>query len=109
MTSLQDSIERHGGALELLRSNSVEVSGIFPYPLEHSNWRDEQRAWATTAVLLNQSYHRSDLVISGPDSVRLLAETSVNGWGVSCKWFGWPAGIVGAYRGSSCCRMRSGR
>lgn len=80
MASLQDNIDAHGGALNLLRTNSVEVSGIFPYPLEWSNWRDEQRAWAETALLLNQSYHMTDLYMSGPDAVRLLSDTSVNNW-----------------------------
>lgn len=80
MACLQDNIDAHGGALNLLRTNSVEVAGIFPYPLEWSNWRDEQRAWAETAVLLNQSFHMSDLYMSGPDAVRLLSDTSVNNW-----------------------------
>ncbi len=78
--SLQENIDAAGGALALLRARSVDVGGVFPYPAEHTNWRDEQRAWATTAVLLDQSFHMSDLFISGPDTVRLLSDTSVNSY-----------------------------
>lgn len=54
--------------------------GLFPYPLAHTNWRDEQRAWSTTATLFNQSWHMTDLYVSGPDALRLLSETSVNSY-----------------------------
>lgn len=76
--SLQTNIDRAGGALQLLTQTSVDVRGIFPYPAEHTNWRDEQRAWNDTAVLLNQSFHMSDLFVSGQDVARLLSDTSVN-------------------------------
>ncbi len=76
--SLQDNIDAAGGPLELLTQRSTDVSQVFPYPDVHTNWRDEQRAWATTAVLLNQSFHMADLFLSGPDTARLLSETAVN-------------------------------
>lgn len=52
----------------------------FPYPLVHTNWRDEQRAWSEGAVLFDQSAHMTDLFISGPDTLRLLADTSINSY-----------------------------
>jgi glycine cleavage system aminomethyltransferase T len=45
---------------------------------EFSNWRDEQRAWATTAVLFDQSFHMTDVYFRGPDALRLLSDLGVN-------------------------------
>ncbi|MDF3311141.1 hypothetical protein P3H15_39775 [Rhodococcus sp. T2V] len=81
--SLQDRIDEYGSPLSLLFKNSPPWSrnDTFPfYPVIHTNWRDEQRAWTETAVLFNQSFHMPDLFISGPDTVRLLQETSVNSY-----------------------------
>ncbi|UUT34791.1 hypothetical protein [Microbacterium elymi] len=65
-----------------LLAHPVPVSpGSFsPYPRFHSNWRDEQHAWATTAVLFNQSWHMTDFSLSGPDALRLLSDTSTNSY-----------------------------
>ncbi|WP_417564771.1 aminomethyl transferase family protein [Microbacterium sp.] len=76
--SLQDNIDAAGDALALLRGNNFDVRGAFAYPAEHTNWREEQRAWTTTAVLFNQTFHMLDLYISGPDVVRLLSDTAIN-------------------------------
>jgi len=76
--SLQDNIDRAGGPLALLRGNNFDVRGAFAYPAEHTNWREEQRAWKDTAVLFNQTFHMLDLYISGPDVVRLLSDTAIN-------------------------------
>ena len=53
---------------------------VFPVPDEHSNWRDEQWATANTAALFDQSFHMLDVYISGPDKIRLLADTSINNY-----------------------------
>ncbi|MEU2775736.1 aminomethyl transferase family protein [Streptomyces sp. NPDC007162] len=80
--SLHDLIEKYDSPLEMLRSGPpFGRDDNFPfYPIVHSNWRDEQRAWATTAVLFNQSFHMPDLFISGSDTMRLLQDTSVNSY-----------------------------
>jgi glycine cleavage system aminomethyltransferase T len=52
----------------------------FPVPDEHTNWRNEQRAWSETAVMFDQSYHMLDVYIEGPDTKRLLSETSLNNY-----------------------------
>ena len=75
--SLQDKLDRYPTAIAAL-TEPVPPGHVFPYPAEHSNWRDEQRAWTTTAILFNQSWHMTDLYITGPDAVRLLSETSTN-------------------------------
>ncbi|OJX67982.1 MAG: hypothetical protein BGO95_06420 [Micrococcales bacterium 73-13] len=77
--SLQDKLDRFPTAISAL-TVALPPAYHFPYPPEHTNWRDEQRAWGTTAVLFNQSWHMTDLYISGPDALRLLSDTSVNGY-----------------------------
>ena len=47
-------------------------------PAEYSNWRNEQRAWAKTAVLFNQSYHMVELYVRGPDAFELLEYLAIN-------------------------------
>jgi vanillate/3-O-methylgallate O-demethylase len=79
MGSLQDKIERSGGALTMLRSSPIGQY-IFPIASEFSNWRDECEAWCRTAVLLDQSHHMTDLYVEGPDTIRLLAGLSINNY-----------------------------
>lgn len=77
--SLQDKLTGSSSVRDLLRNNPTGFY-VFPVPDEHSNWRDEQAAWANSAVLFDQSYHMTDLFISGPDTIRLLSETSINNY-----------------------------
>jgi vanillate/3-O-methylgallate O-demethylase len=66
-----------GDVVGMLRNAQI---GNFAFPLrpEYSNWRDEQEAWATTAVLFDQSFHMTDVYFTGPDVKRLFSETAVN-------------------------------
>ncbi len=76
--SLEDLLVATGSAVELLR-NSQSGANVFPgVPPEYTNWRDEQRAWQTTCVLFNQSFHMNDLAVEGPDAVTLLSRLGVN-------------------------------
>ncbi|MCA8888426.1 MAG: hypothetical protein KDA46_06350, partial [Parvularculaceae bacterium] len=77
MGTLQGKIDASGGALSMLRSSRVGQY-VFPIQSEFSNWRDEQEAWANTAVLFDQSHHMTDLYIEGPDTVKLLSELGIN-------------------------------
>jgi glycine cleavage system aminomethyltransferase T len=79
MPSLADKIESASSLDDMLRNAPVGFYQ-FPVPDEHSNWREEQRAWAETAVLFDQSYHMLDLYLSGPDIKRLLEDTSINSY-----------------------------
>ena len=45
---------------------------------EFTNWRSEQRSWAETCALLDQSHRMTDLFIEGPDALRLLSDVGVN-------------------------------
>ncbi len=47
-------------------------------PAEFSNWRDEQRAWRETAVLFDQSHHMVDIIVEGPDAMRMLNHLGIN-------------------------------
>ncbi len=76
--TLEDRIKAAGGAMKLLRDSP---SGPNPYPVvkpEYSNWRDEQWAWQNAAVIFNQSYHMTDLYVSGADAFKLLESLGIN-------------------------------
>jgi len=64
--------------VELLR-NSQEGAYVYPVvPTEFSNWKAEQVAWATTAVLFDQSHHMANLYIKGPDALKLISHLGIN-------------------------------
>ena len=76
--SLEDLLQTVRSPVELLRNSQI---GPYVYPVvptEFTNWRDEQRAWAETCVLFNQSYHMTDMYIEGPDALKLLSATGIN-------------------------------
>ncbi len=76
--SLEDLLGTVASPVELLR-NSQTGANVFPgVPPEFTNWRDEQRAWQTTCLLFDQSFHMNDLLVRGPDAVRLLSHLGVN-------------------------------
>jgi syringate O-demethylase len=78
--SLQDLLATVESPVELLR-NSQAGPNVYPgVPAEFTNWRDEQKAWQSTCVLFNQSYHMADLAVRGPDALTLLAGLAVNGF-----------------------------
>ncbi|MCI5076163.1 aminomethyl transferase family protein [Oricola sp.] len=77
-TSLEDRIQRQGGdALDLMR-NAQTGRYQFPVPPEFTTWMEEQRAWRESAALMDQSFHMTDLYVSGPDTMRLLSDLAVN-------------------------------
>jgi syringate O-demethylase len=76
--SLEDLLGEARSPVDLLRNAQVGPN-VFPgVPPEFTNWRDEQRAWQTTCVLFDQSYHMNDLAVEGPDATRLLSHLGVN-------------------------------
>jgi glycine cleavage system aminomethyltransferase T len=83
--SLAAAIARVGNPVDLLR-NTAAPAHTFPVAPEFTNWRSEQRAWAETCALLDQSHHMTDLFLEGPDALRLLSDLAVNtfaGFGVN--------------------------
>jgi syringate O-demethylase len=76
--SLESVIHGAGSPVKLLRSSQI---GPYVYPVvppEYSNWRDEQRGWAESCVLFNQSYHMTDMYVEGPDAFKLLEGLGIN-------------------------------
>jgi vanillate/3-O-methylgallate O-demethylase len=76
--SLEQKLQRTGNAVEMLRHSQI---GAYVYPVvpaEYTNWRDEQRAWRETAVLFDQSHHMAELMIEGPDALKLLSRLAIN-------------------------------
>lgn len=77
--SLNDKLAGCKNIVEMLR-NLPAGHYPFPVPAEHTNWREEQRAWAESAVLFDQSYHMTDVYLEGPDTIRLLSDISINNY-----------------------------
>ena len=77
MAHLEDAIREHGGPLKLMRTGRA---GAYPFPIpaEFTNWRDEQESWRTSAALMDQSHHMTDITLSGPDCYRLLEKVGAN-------------------------------
>ena len=61
-----------------LRNQQVGPNVYPGVPAEYSNWRNEQRAWAESAVLFNQSYHMVELYVRGPDAFKMLEYLAIN-------------------------------
>ena len=83
--SLEDVLASAGNVVDLLRNSQVGPNVYPGVPAEYTNWRDEQRAWQTTAILFDQSFHMADLAVEGPDAEKLLTQLAVNsfdGFGV---------------------------
>ena len=76
--TLQAKLDSVGNVVDFLR-NQQTGPNVYPgVPSEYSNWRNEQRAWAKTAVLFNQSYHMVELYVRGPDAFALLEYLAIN-------------------------------
>jgi vanillate/3-O-methylgallate O-demethylase len=75
--SLEQKIRATGNPVEMLRNSQIGPY-VFPIPSEYTNWRDEQEAWQHTVVLMDLSYHMTDIYFEGPDVYRLLSDIGVN-------------------------------
>lgn len=76
--NLEAKLQGQANIVDFLRNQQVGPNAYPGVPAEFSNWRDEQRAWAETAVLFNQSYHMVDLLVTGPDAFDMLAYLAPN-------------------------------
>jgi vanillate/3-O-methylgallate O-demethylase len=75
--TLEDRIAEAGSAAAMLYG-SQDQTVTFPLPAEFTNWRDEQDAWHTAAAFQDMSFHMYELVVEGPDAVRLLSDFGIN-------------------------------
>ena len=106
--SLEDVLQSVDNPVHMLRNSQI---GAYVYPVvapEFSNWRDEQRAWQTTAVLFDQSHHMAELMVEGPDAFGLLESLAINSFAdfttekakhfVPCNYDGYVIGDVILFR-----------
>jgi glycine cleavage system aminomethyltransferase T len=77
-TSLQAILDQSGDPVEWLRNQQVGPNVYPGVPAEFTNWRDEQRGWAETCVLYNQSYHMAELMVEGPGAFAFLNGLGIN-------------------------------
>lgn len=83
--SLQDLVDRVPNLVDYFYNETVAphyrartgLTAAF-IPPEFTNWRDEQRAWRETAILFDQSHHMPELLLKGPDALRLLEKLGIN-------------------------------
>lgn len=75
--TLEDKIAHFGAAEPMLRANP---GGRFAFPIdpEFTNWQDEQRAWRTSVVLQDMSFHMTAVHLEGPDAVAFVASLGAN-------------------------------
>lgn len=74
--SVESVIREAGSAVQALRAQPFPQMTFLQQ--EFTNWQDEQRHWRDTAAFLDQSHHMVDLIVTGPDALRLFSELGVN-------------------------------
>jgi len=76
--NLESLLRSAGNTADMLRHSQI---GAYVYPVvpaEHSNWRDEQRAWRDSCVLFDQSHHMANIYVEGPDAIKLVTHLGFN-------------------------------
>jgi glycine cleavage system aminomethyltransferase T len=76
--SLEALLGGVGNTVDFLRNQQVGPNVYPGVPAEFSNWRNEQRGWAETCVLFNQSYHMAELMVEGPGAFDFLNGLGIN-------------------------------
>ncbi|OJX64477.1 MAG: hypothetical protein BGO95_08340 [Micrococcales bacterium 73-13] len=74
--SVEDAIQAAGGPVAALRREPAPQMTFLPW--EFSSWHHEVRLWRETAAFLDQSHHMVNLIVRGPDAIRLFSELGVN-------------------------------
>ena len=76
--NLEELLGAVGSPVDLLRNAQVGPNVYPGVPAEYTNWRDEQIAWQETCVLYNQTYHMAELMVEGPDAIKLVSSLATN-------------------------------
>ncbi len=89
--NLEAAIAEAGSPIKLLWNNPAQPAVVPHVVPEFTNWRSEQMAWRTNAVLFDQSHHMADLNISGPDALKVIRDTAIN------SVENWPVDVAKQY------------
>jgi len=76
--NLEQVLQKAGNVVQMLRNSKI---GAYVYPVvptEYTNWRSEQAAWRESAVLFDQSHHMAELLVTGPDAMKMLSYLASN-------------------------------
>ncbi|MDX8479892.1 aminomethyl transferase family protein [Mesorhizobium sp. VK24D] len=76
--NLEQKIADAGSPQTMLWESQSPPIVSTPVTPEFTNWRDEQLAWRSNAVLYDQSHHLADLNIRGKDALKLIRDTAIN-------------------------------
>jgi len=71
--NLEDAIRAAKSPVKMLRNSQIGPYAFPVVPSDFTNWRDEQRSWRETCALFDQSHHMPDLLVEGPDALRVFA------------------------------------
>ncbi len=101
--NLENKIKQVGNP-SLMLQNAQVGPYVFPIAPQYTNWYEEVKAWREGAVLLNQSYHMTDLYVRGPDTVKFLSHIGINSFAnfgknkakqlICCNYDGYVIGDV---------------
>lgn len=76
--NVQEALDEAGNIVDFLRNSQA---GLFAFPVvahEVTSWRLEQQAWRETVGLLDQSFHMANMLVKGPDAIKMLNYLGVN-------------------------------
>src|SRR4051794_39274362 len=74
-----EAVLRAAGNPGTMLRNSQIAAYVYPVvPSEYSNWPAEQRAWRDTCARLDQSHHRAEQLVEGPDALKLFSHVATN-------------------------------
>ena len=78
MTSLSTKMNQYSNPVQMLRNSKA---GMYVYPVvtpEFRNWRTEQEAWRSGAVLFDQTHHMDEVIVEGPQATEFLSHHGIN-------------------------------
>jgi len=76
--TLEELLDSTPDIVGMLRNAQVGPNVYPGVPAEYTNWRDEQAAWQKTCIFFDLSYHMVDLILEGPDALKLLSDVGFN-------------------------------
>ena len=76
--NVESLLKSAGNPVTLLRNSQIGAYVYPVVPIEFSNWRSEQQGWRDTAVLFDQSHHMAEIMVTGPDALRMLSTLTIN-------------------------------